>query len=194
LIGCLVLAVLLPISSVLVGAAVVAVGALLLGQQRRSQELQDRFGPEYKRTVEDLGDKRRAESELAAREKRVDSLNIHPLTGDQRNRFSEAWHETQALFVDQPSVAITEANRLVNEVMQARGYPVGDWEQRVADISVNYPHVVENYRVARQIANKNKDNQASTEDLRQAMVRYRALFEELLMTGNTTHTVKEVVR
>jgi hypothetical protein len=160
---------------------VVGAGAWAM-MQRRSQELRERFGPEYDRVLSERGDARQAESELAARQKRVDKLEIHPIEPEQREHFIEAWRSTQARFVDAPPQAIKDADRLVSEVMQARGYPVGDFEQRAADVSVDHPIVVENYRAARAIALANERGQASTEDLRQAIVHYRALFEDLLET------------
>jgi len=150
--------------------------------QRRSEELRKRFGPEYDRVISERGDARQAESELAARQKRVDRFDIHPIELAERERFIEAWRATQARFVDAPAEAIKAADRLVTEVMQARGYPVGDVEQRAADVSVDHPIVVENYRAARAIALANERGQAGTEDLRQAIVHYRALFEDLLET------------
>jgi hypothetical protein len=170
---------------VLVLVAVVAVALLLLmvlARQRRSANLQARFGPEYTRAVDTYGNKRGAESELAAREKRVEKLAIHPLEAAERDRFSQSWQAAQARFVDEPARAVTDASGLIKEVMLARGYPMGDFEQRAADISVDHPAVVSNYRLAREIAQKNEGGSATTEDLRQAMVHYRALFQELLQT------------
>lgn len=164
----------------IVVVVVVAIVAWLVMQRRRSEELRDHFGPEYKRAINDLGDTRRAEAELEARQKRVDQLNIRSLAPEERERFAEAWRSTQARFVDEPAAAITEADRLVTQVMQERGYPVGSFEQRAADISVDHPNVVSNYRAAREIALANERGEASTEDLRKAMVHYRALFEDLL--------------
>jgi hypothetical protein len=159
---------------------VIAVVAYLFLQRRRSETLQKQFGPEYKRAVNRFGDQSKAEAELAAREKRVRKLEIRVLAAEEQSRFSEAWRKTQAQFVDEPSRAVAEADGLVKEVMQARGYPVGDFEQRAADVSVDHANVVTNYRAAYEIAARNKSGQATTEDLRQAMVHYRSLFEELL--------------
>lgn len=156
----------------------IALGLILLWH-RRSQKLQEQFGPEYKHAVRQYGDARKAEAELAAREKRVRKLDIRPLTHEEQSRFAELWRKTQANFVDEPSKALGEADGLVKEVMQARGYPVGDFDQRAADISVDHPNVVTNYRAGREIATRNKSGDATTEDLRQAMKHYRALFEEL---------------
>lgn len=172
----------------------VVIGAVawILWQRRRSQELRERFGPEYQRTVNELGDSHRAESELAAREKRVEKFNIRPLAAQEHQRFTDAWSSIQSHFVDDPTAAIQQADQLVTDLMQTRGYPMGDFDQRAADISVDHPHVVENYRAAHQIATANEDGAADTEQLRQAMVHYRALFEELLETS--TPMEKEVGR
>ena len=183
-----------------VAIAVVAVGALvwLALSRRRSQQLRQRFGPEYDHTLKTQGSARQAEKELEARAKRVDALHIRPLVPEDAARFDASWRAVQTRFVDDPKGAVTEADRLVGEVMTVRGYPVGDFEQRVADISVDHPDVVMNYRSAREIALLHARGQASTEDLRQAMVHYRALFRDLLQTGTTaqvtdphTHTAPE---
>ena len=171
-------AVILAIAVILV----VGIVAWIMMQRRRSEELRKRFGPEYDRVISERGDTRQAESELAARQKRVEGFDIHPLASGERERFMEAWRSTQARFVDAPAAAIKEADRLVTEIMRARGYPVGDFEQRAADVSVDHPTVVENYRAARAIALANERGEAGTEELRQAMVHYRALFEDLLET------------
>jgi hypothetical protein len=152
----------------------------LVVTRRRSEQLRAGFGPEYQRAVAESGDRRHAESELAARQERVEALHIQPLTPADRERFATDWHTAQARFVDDPGRAIQGADQLVAEVMQARGYPVGEFEQRAADVSVDHPDVVEHFRVAHQIAQTNGRGEANTEDLRQAMVHYRALFAELL--------------
>ena len=170
---------------VLVVVAVLVIGAAVawtLTNRKRSERLSQRFGPEYERATAEVGDRRKAESELEAREKRVSQLEIRPLSAADQGRFSDDWRSVQARFVDDPPGAITEADRLVAQVMEARGYPVGNFEQRAADVSVDHPHVVENYRAARAIADRHRFGEASTEDLRQAMVHYRALFEDLLET------------
>jgi hypothetical protein len=164
---------------VLVAVAVVVV-AFVLMQKRRSDELRGKFGPEYERLVHEHGDPRHAESELSTRVERVKQLHIKPLTPEYRSRFADAWRSDQARFVDDPKGAVVEADRLVADLMQVRGYPVGDFEQRAADVSVDHPHVVQNYRVAHDIAVREQRGEASTEDLRKAMVHYRALFEDLL--------------
>lgn len=154
--------------------------ALTAARQRRSQALKDRFGPEYERAVEETGDRREAERELREREERREQLQIRDLDPAARERYIATWRETQARFVDQPQQAVQEADALVILVMRDRGYPVDDFERRSADISVDHPDVVANYRAAHDISLANERGTASTEDLRQAMVHYRALFEHLL--------------
>lgn len=164
------------------GIALIAAGVIgwYLWSRRRSEQLRSRFGPEYDRTVHEAGDVRKAEASLQARAKRVERLQLRPLTPEEASRFSAAWQQVQAQFVDDPKGAITGADRLVGEVMTARGYPVADFDQRVEDISVDHPDVVMNYRAARDIALEHERGHASTEDLRQAMVHYRSLFRDLL--------------
>jgi hypothetical protein len=167
---------------VLVLVALVVVGAAVwwLAQRRRSEQLRGKFGPEYDRALKESGDQRRAEAELAQRAERVRKLDIRPLQPADRTRFAESWRADQARFVDDPSGAVVEADRLVADLMQVRGYPVGDFEQRAADVSVDHPRVVQNYRVAHEVAVRQQRGEVSTEDLRKAMVHYRALFDELL--------------
>lgn len=169
---------------VVVALAVIAlaVAAWIVVQKNRTRRLRGRFGPEYDRAVAEVGDRRKAEDELEARRKRVAKLTLTPLTPEQQNRFGKEWTAAQARFVDDPNRAVADANRLVKEVMQARGYPVGDFDQRAADISVDHPIVVSNYRAAREIALRAESGQASTEDLRKAVIHYRELFQELLST------------
>jgi hypothetical protein len=162
--------------------ALLALGIAAFARRRRSDALRHRFGPEYDHAVERTGDRARAEAELAAREKRVAKLELRELPEPERVRFAESWRDVQARFVDNPGMAVRDADRLVKELMQAKGYPMGDFEQRAADISVDHPQVVTNYRAARAIAHANEQGQASTDHLREAMVHYRALFEELLGT------------
>lgn len=171
---------------VIVGALVAAILIGNSSRKRRSLELKSRFGPEYDRAVDTLGGPRSAERELLARQKRVETFHIRPLTEELHQRFTEAWTRVQALFVDDPAMAVTEANGLVKEVMLERGYPMVDFEQRTADISVDHPNVVGHYRAAREIALANHQGRATTEDLRQAMVHYRALFDDLLETAPST--------
>lgn len=160
--------------------AVLVVAGLWYSGQRRSRDLREQFGPEYKRAVAETGDRGRAEQELAARQKRVSQLEIRDLQPDEQRRFSEEWRAVQAHFVDDPAAAVRDADGLVGRVMQARGYPVGDFDQRAADVSVDHPAVVEHYRAAHDVALRQEQGQASTEDLRQAMVDYRSLFADLL--------------
>ena len=162
-------------------AAIAVVAAVwLMMAKRRHLRLRQRFGQEYDQTVREMGSQRRAEAALDARAKRVEHLQIRPLSAADAARFGEAWRQLQNRFVDEPSTAVTEADRLVGEVMHARGYPLGDFDQRAADISVDHPRVVANYRSARAIAQRHARGEANTEDLRQAMIHYRALFEDLL--------------
>jgi hypothetical protein len=172
---------------VVVILAVAAVG-WWAGQRRRSERLRDTFGPEYERTVEQVGDPKKAEADLEARKERVDSLEIRTLSGPDRARFGERWRVVQSLFVDDPSMAVQEADDLIGAVMRARGYPVGDFEQRAADISVNHPQVVDHYRTAHRIAERRATGHVDTEVLRQAFVHYRALFAELLETDEAHRT------
>lgn len=164
-------------------ALLVIVGIILaipFSRRKRAEQLQKKFGPEYDHTVQAVGDEKKAQVELAERLKHVETLPIRPLTDIERERYLADWAAVQTKFVDQPGQAIVDADRLIMEVMQLRAYPVADFEQRAADLSVNYPDLVNNYRAARVIALKNKDNQADTEELRQAMIYYRSLFDELL--------------
>jgi FtsZ-interacting cell division protein ZipA len=162
--------------------AVIAVAAIafVTARKRRSAKLRERFGPEYDRVLQKEGDARKAEGVLEFREKRREKFTLHPLSEADKSSFDVRWREVQSRFVDDPRGAVTVADGLVMEVMQKRGYPIGEFEQRAADISVDHPVVVENYRAAHTIALRHSSGQASTEDLRQAMVHYRALFQELL--------------
>jgi hypothetical protein len=172
--------------AVLVVAIVTA--AFLIARERRkvkSRHLQERFGPEYSRVVSTVGDREKAEAELAARERRVERLQLVVLPAAEASRFAQEWEILQSRFVDNPTGVVGEADRLVRELMLKRGYPMGDFERRAADISVHHPAVVENYRTAQAIASRDLRGQASTEDLRKAVVCYRALFEDLLEVGGT---------
>jgi len=176
-----------PMGLVLVGVAILALLALaawFFYRKKQSQRLQQRFGPEYARTVSNLGSHAKAESDLKAREKRVERLNILPLAPTDAARFREAWTALQGSFVDNPKGAIIEAEKLVRDLMSQRGYPVGDFERRAADISVDHPGVVDHYRAAQEIAVRNHRGEADTEALRKAVVHYRALFDELLEVEN----------
>jgi FtsZ-interacting cell division protein ZipA len=159
--------------------ALVSVGAWFY-RRKHSQNLQERFGPEYDRTVNELGSRTKGESELKAREKRVERLDILPLAPPEAARFSEAWQALQGRFVDNPKGVVVQAEQLVRELMEKRGYPMGDFERRAADISVDHPDVVANYRSAQAIAVRDQRGSADTEELRKAVVHYRALFDELL--------------
>jgi hypothetical protein len=167
---------------VIVAIALVAIAAVgwFVAQNKRREELRRGFGSEYDRTVDEYGSRGKAEAELRERQKRVSKFDIKPLEPEQREQYAKSWAATQARFVDSPAEAVGEADTLVNEVMRARGYPMSDFEQQAVDISVDHPHVVENYRSARAIAERNEASEASTEDLRQAMVHYRELFRDLL--------------
>ena len=157
-----------------------AVVGWLLYQRRQSSELRSTFGPEYERTVKDTGDRRAAEEELRKRQERVQALEIRPLGDQDRERYAAEWRQVQAHFVDEPKAAIDDADDLIGQVMDARGYPVADFDQRVADVSVEHGAVVEHYRAAHAIAESRDEVDTDTEALRQAMVHYRALFEDLL--------------
>ena len=155
----------------------IALAAWFFIQKRRSERLQQRFGPEYGRAVKETGNRAKAEAELMAREKRVERLHIVPLAPDEAARFSQAWKALQARFVDNPKAVVVEADQLVRELMQKRGYPMGDFRRRAADISVDHPAVVDHYRAAQAIVQR---EESDTERLREAVVHYRALFQELL--------------
>jgi hypothetical protein len=176
--------------------AVIAGVALLIAsgvtwvviRNKRSEGLKRRFGTEYDRAVKTSGSRNRAEADLASRTKRVERLDIHPLSAGDHDRFAERWRSTQASFVDSPAGAVSAAETLVEEVMRVRGYPVGDFDQRAADMSVDHPRFVANYREARELSLASQRGSARTEDLRQATVHYRALFEDLLETTDRTET------
>jgi len=164
------------VAVVLVAAAL----ALVLMKRRRSDALRARFGPEYERAVVTTGKVGEAERILEERAKRVATFNLHPIAADEAQRFTNSWKTVQARFVDDPRTAVLEADRLIAEVMRARGYPVDDPDKRIDDLSVEHAHVIEPYRAGRVIVVRHEQGQASTEDLRQAMVHFRALFEELV--------------
>jgi hypothetical protein len=169
-------------------AAVVAIVLAVLGwQQARRRRLQSTFGPEYQRTVADAPTRKEAEAELEERRKRRDELDIRPLSDDAAERYSHEWEAIQVRFVDDPVGATREADRLVQRVMSDRGYPMDDFDARAELISVDYPTIVENYRKAHSAYLDYDRGEASTEDLRQAMVNYRALFQELVGSGEREH-------
>jgi hypothetical protein len=165
---------------IVVAVIVVALVAWFLFRQRRTQSLRRKFGPEYDHAVREFGGREKAEDALAAREKRMERIHIHSLSPGERDRFAEEWHNVQARFVDDPPRSIQDADRLVNQVMGARGYPMAEFDRRAEDLSVEYPHVIRNYRAAHAIALRREKGEASTEDLRKALVYYRDLFDELL--------------
>jgi hypothetical protein len=174
----------LLVPAVVILAVVVIIAVALVMRKRRSDQFRRRFGPEYDRAVtQQHGDARRAEATLADREKRVEAFPLRALSAVDREAYAMEWAAVQRRFVDDPSAAVGSADRLVNRVMTDRGYPMTDFEQRAADISVSYPAVVQNYRAGHEIVERHTDGQATTEELRQAMVHYRSLFDELLQTA-----------
>lgn len=167
---------------ILIAIGAIVLAAIIVRQimvTRRTSELRDRFGPEYDRVADDTN-KRGAEAELRNREERVEQFDIKPLPDESRERYQETWRDVQAQFVDDPRGAIGTADKLLKSVMAERGYPIEDFDQRAADLSVDHPEVVQNYREGHRIAEESKNNGTSTEDLRQAMRHYRALFDELV--------------
>jgi hypothetical protein len=179
------------IAIIVLVAAVIIIAAVIISRRRNSEHLKQQFGPEYDRTLKQHGDARHAETVLLDREKRVNKFSLRPLNAADRERYAAEWSAVQRRFVDDPSAAVTQADKLVTNVMATRGYPMADFEQRAADISVNYPTVVQNYRAARQISLRHAQGESSTEDLRRAMVYFRSLFDELLGTPKTA-TVGEI--
>jgi hypothetical protein len=175
-------------------AVIIAVAASvwLYASNHRTKELRSKFGPEYRRMARAEGDAGQAERLLLERERRVQKLEIKPLSETERNEFADAWEHAQAEFVDDPTAAVTHADILVQEVMNVRGYPVVDFEQRVADVSVDHPAVVQNYRLAHEIATRD-DDEVGMEKLREAMLHYRALFADLLHDGGLS-PVRQVRR
>jgi hypothetical protein len=168
------------VAAVVVVALIAVAAWLFYEKKKQSKRLQQRFGPEYGRTLGELGGRTKAESELKAREKRVEHLSITPLTPAEAARFSQAWNALQGRFIDNPKGVVVQADQLVRELMLKRGYPMGDFERRAADISVDHPAVVENYRAAQAIAARDERGEADTEELRNAVVHYRVLFDEML--------------
>jgi hypothetical protein len=190
-----------PIAALIVAVAVVAVilGVVAWSHARRmrseglqrSQNLREQFGSEYDRTVLELGDTRRAEAELTARRERVSGFDIRHLATDEGQRFNDEWQVVQASFVDDPATAVHDANALVGRVMEARGYPVGDFEQRSADMSVDHSPVLAHYRAAHEIALRDALGQANTEDLRQAVISSHLLFNDLVEQSPAVETPPE---
>ncbi len=173
---------------VVILALVAVVGVMM---QRRRAALRQRFGPEYERTVRARGSEREAQALLQEREKRVEKFHIRNLDTAQRQQYADRWRTVQSRFVDDPRGAVIDADDAVVSLMGARGYPMADFEQRAADLSVDHPHVVENYRAAHEIAVRHRQGRATTEDLRQAMIYYRSLFEDLL-DGRRPGAIREV--
>lgn len=177
---------------IVIAALVVAVLiglALAMSRGRRSTKLREGFGPEYERVVDETGDKREAERELADRRDRRAELEIRPLSQASQERYALEWRQVQERFVDDPAEAVGSADQLVSTVMRERGYPMDDFDQRAADVSVDHPDVVENYRHGHRLVEDHRAGRGSTEDLRQAMVHYRALFDQLLERGRTGESV-----
>ncbi len=164
----------------IVAVLVIAGLAWKLFHRQRTKKLRSQFGPEYDRTIEQYGESSKAEKALETRQKRMQKVNIHPLTMAERESFADRWQVVQSRFVDDPSGTIREADRLVTEIMVARGYPMVEFEGRAEDLSVDHPLVVSHYRMAHDIAQKHAGGAATTEDLRRAVVCYRELYEELL--------------
>ena len=161
-------------------ALVAVVGGWLFYSKRRSEQLRSRFGSEYDHQVEELGSRSKAEADLAEREKRVSKLTIRPLSPADQDRFLERWTKVQATFVDDPERSVDYADALLAEVMSTRGYPVSEFDERAGDISVDHPDVVQHYRAGHDIALRHRKGEADTDELRQALIHYRALFEELV--------------
>jgi len=168
----------------------IAMIAWAVQRSRRTTALKERFGPEYDRVASDASSKRDAEAELREREQRRSDFDIRPLDPDARERYRDQWEAVQARFVDDPAGAVTEADVLIQRVMRDRGYPVEDFDTRSADVSVDHPHVVENYRAAHGIATAHARGNAGTEELRQAVKHYRSLFEELLEARDTQEVTR----
>jgi hypothetical protein len=175
------------IAVVLIAAAA---AAWMYLQRQRIARVKDRFGPEYDRTVKETGAPAKAAATLEDRVKRVEKFKIHALTPEQARSFDREWQRVQGMFVDDPDGAVDAADGLVTQVMSARGYPVEDFDTRAADLSVDHPRVVENYRAARTFALRRKRGEAGTEELRQAVVNYRALFQDLLETSTENSRVE----
>lgn len=170
----------------LVVLVAIIAGLVLWSRSRNSARLKETFGSEYDRTVHRVGDERKAEAVLAERQKRVSAYTLKPLPADMREHFIETWRQVQAKFVDDPKYAVTRADDLLGEVMMARGYPLGDFDQRADDLSVDHAEVVENYRTGHAIALRHSRGEASTEDLRTAMIHFRALFDDLVNEPQST--------
>jgi hypothetical protein len=186
-----------PAIVIAVVAVILAIGIALwmyvkYAQKKRTQDLRSKFGPEYDKAIGEHRDRGHAELELLKREKRVAKFHIHPLKAEDRSGYIEDWRREQSLFVDDPQAAVNHADTLVQDVMKRRGYPVGDFDQNATDLSVDHPLVVENYRIAHEIALRQGQGQGTTEDFRKAMISYRVLFEDLL--DQTVEKPEEVTK
>jgi hypothetical protein len=180
--------------AVLVAFIIGGLISMAFNRRQRTRSLQEKFGPEYEHTLNELGDKRQAEHELEARLDHVKNLDIRPLSTEEIDRFTNEWRATQAVFVDEPLGALQKADRIIREVMKAKGYPVEDFEQRAADISVDYPELVTDYRGLHLIAVKEHHEEVSTEEMRKAMVHGRTLFENLVNKETTIEELPEKER
>ncbi len=171
-------------TTLIIAIAVVVVIALLVAwllvRRRRTEQLRGRFGKEYERTVREVGDQRKAEDLLADRQERVAAFRIRALSRDEAARYRDAWRRVQARFVDEPREAVADADRIITDVMHTRGYPTADFEARTEHLSVDHARTVEHYRAAHAIVDRQDRGQAGTEDLRQAMMHFRALFDDLV--------------
>ena len=176
---------------VIAAIAIAIVVARSANRRKRTERLKERFGPEYERTLGETGEQRAAEDELAARERRRDKLQIVALSPQAREKYAASWRAVQTAFIDDPSSAVGDADRLVIEVMRERGYPIDDFDQRAADISVDHPAVVDNYRAAHRISLSQQQGNVDTEEERRAFVHYRALFEKLLETDTDQDNSQE---
>jgi len=175
-----IVAIWLTILIIVAAIVVIALIAMAVGKRNRSAALQRRFGPEYDHRIEEHGDRKAAEAEMLDVSKRRGAIEVRPLSAGARDRYAEEWRQVQSHFVDQPDQAVGEADRLVAAVMVERGYPVEDFDDQMDMVAVDHPAVAENYRAAHGIHQRNSERLASTDDLRQALIHYRSLFEELL--------------
>jgi len=178
---------LIAVIALVISLVAIAFALWALMEVRKTRRLRLKFGPEYDRALQSERDARHAEANLEKREKRVSKYNIRLLNPGEKERFAERWRAVQERFVDNPRIAVAEADRLIDEAMKARGYPISDFEAQAADLSVDYPVVVEHYRAAHEIDLRQNGGRANTEDLRRAMQQYRALFEEVIGTDVTEH-------
>jgi hypothetical protein len=178
-------------ASVVIVVAAVVVAARLLNSRRKTARMKQHYGREYERLVSEAGGQKAAEKELSARERKRDELEIVPLTPAALSDFTTRWSQVQTGFVDNPTTAVGVADRLITEVMRERGYPVDDFDQRAADISVDHPQIVENYRTAHRIHLSQQDGEVSTEQQREAFVHYRALFDKLLEKTTDDNAAQE---